>query len=249
MKRGNPEIIIKMISPQEYIKQFDVLSFDMSRTFMFGGDLFNKEQDYEASYKSFGGTNLTNPELHEIIYYTYGKLLERSREKAFQDDMMTAEEFINEDNFFSKYTGDDKILIERVIAHHECGSVPETCKQTLHELSKTHRLCIISNVWCKSSYFIDQLKEDGVFELFDLIIYSSDHGTVKPSPKIFKLAIEYFVIPTSKIVHIGDNYKRDVLGAKNSGINAILVNNSESSKVTGDIQPDLIINKIEELVF
>jgi FMN phosphatase YigB (HAD superfamily) len=216
---------------------------------MFGGDLFNDQQDYEATYRSYGGTNLKNSELHEIIYYTYGQLLERSRDKAFQDDMITVEEFIKIDPFFVNYTSNDNVLIERVFAHHEFGSVPETCKQTMHKLSKTHRLCVISNVWCKSSYFIDQLKKDSVFELFELIIYSSDHRTVKPSPKIFNLAIEHFQVPKSKVVHIGDNYKRDVLGAKKSGITSILVHNSEAGKVTGDIKPDVIINQIEDLVF
>lgn len=236
------------MKPSEYIRQYEVLFFDMSKTFMFGNDKFSSEQDYEAVYKSFGGRNLNNEELHEIIYYTYGKLLKRSRDKEQFDDMLNVDEFIESDDYFIKYSTADKVLIERLFANQECGTVPESCKETLQQLSKTHKLCVISNVWCKSSYFTQQLKKDGVFELFELIVYSSDHATVKPSPKIFNIAIEHFGLPKNKIVHIGDNYKRDVVGAKNAGLSSILVNNSESSKITVDIMPDLIITEIEELI-
>jgi HAD superfamily hydrolase (TIGR01549 family) len=237
------------MNPSKYIKQFEVLLFDMSKTFMFGGDRFNKEQDYEASYKNFGGTRLTNAELHEIIYYTYGTLLERSRNEKFLDDMLSVDELVQTDEYYKGYSEQDKILIEHVFAHHECGTVSESCRETLITLSKSHKLGVISNVWCKSSYFIEQLKNNGVHDFFDIIIYSSDHKTVKPSQKIFDIAVNHFQIPRNKIVHTGDNYKRDVVGSKKAGLNSILVNNSVSSLITGEILPDLVINKIEELTY
>ena len=220
----------------------------MGKTIMFDGDRFDNEQDYEATYKSFGGKILTNKILHEVIYYIYGTLLTRCRDEKYFDDMITVEQLIESDEYFNAYSAEDKILIEKTFAYHECGVVPESCKNTLVKLSQSHKLGLISNVWCKSEYFKDQLKKDGVFELFDIVIFSSDHKTVKPSKKIFNVAIEHFGILPDKIVYIGDNYKRDVIGSKNAGMKSILVNNSESSKITGEIQPDCIINKIEELV-
>jgi len=236
------------MTAKEYINDLDIILFDMGKTFMFEGDRFDKEQDYEKTYRSFGGNNFTNKILHEIIYYIYGTLLARSRDEKFQDDMMTVEELVLSDEYFKGITTEDKILLERVFAYHECGNVPETCKVTLKALAKTYKIGLISNVWCKSEYFKEQLKKDGVFDLFDIIIFSSDHKSVKPSKKLFSIAIEHFGIIPDKIVYIGDNYKRDVVGSKNAGMKAILVNNSESSRITGDIKPDCIINKIEELV-
>ncbi len=233
---------------KDLIKDFDILLFDMGKTFMFDGDIFNNGQDYEATYRSFGGKKLTNTILHEVIYYIYGTLLTRSRDEKFIDDMITVEELIESDEYFNAYSAEDKILLERTFAAHECGVVPESCKNTLMELSRFHKLGVISNVWCKSEYFKKQLKKDGVFNLFDIIIFSSDYRSVKPSKNIFKIAIEHFRETPDKIVYIGDNYKRDVIGSKNAGMKSILVNNSESSKITGEVKPDSIITKIEELV-
>lgn len=233
---------------KDFIGNFGILLFDMGKTFMFEGDRFDKYQNYEDSYKKFGGRNLSNESLHKIIYYIYGKLLSRSRDEKFIDKMLTVERFIESDEYFKQYSAEDKVYIEKVFAHHECGVVPKSCIVTLERLSQSHTLGLISNVWCKSEYFKEQLKNDGVYDLFDIIIYSSDYKSVKPSKKLFNIATEHFGILPDKMVYIGDNYKRDVVGSKNAGMKSILVNNSESSKISGEIKPDCIINKIEELV-
>lgn len=233
---------------KDYIENFGILLFDMGNTFMFGGDVFDNGQDYEATYGSLGGKSLTNKTLHELFYYIYGTLLNRSRDEKFIDDMLTVEQLIESDQYFSTYSDEEKILLEKTFAAHECGVVPESCRRALEDLSKTHKLGLISNVWCNSEYFREQLKNDGVYDLFDICIYSSDYKSVKPSKKLFNIATEHFGILPDKMVYIGDNYKRDVVGSKNAGMKSILVNNSESSKITGDIIPDCIITKIEELV-
>jgi FMN phosphatase YigB (HAD superfamily) len=215
---------------------------------MFDSDRFNESQDYEKTYSNLGGAILTNRELHEYINFIYSSLLTRSREKKFIDDMITVDEFIRTDNYFSKLKNDDKVLLEQVFANHERGVVPVSCKQTLEKLSATHKLGLISNVWCNSSYFREQLKKDNVHDLFDLLIFSSDHKSVKPSKKLFDIAAAHFVKLPEEIVYIGDNYKRDVIGSKNAGMRSILVNNSVSGRITGEVKPDHIINRIEELV-
>ena len=215
------------MTAKEFIKDFDILVFDMGKTIMFNGDRFDKDQDYEKTYSSFGGKNLTNKTLHEIIYYIYGSLLKRSRDEKYQDDMLTVEELIRIDPYFKNINVIDKNLIEKVFAFHECGVVSESCRVALEMLSETHKLGLISNVWCKSVYFIEQLKKDKVYSLFDITIFSSDYKSVKPSSKLFNITIEHFGELPENIIYIGDNYKRDVVRSKNTGIKSILVNNSD----------------------
>lgn len=119
---------------------------------------------------------------------------------------------------------------------------------TLKKLSNTHKLGLISNVWCKSHYFVEQLKTDNIYDLFEIVIFSSDYRIVKPSTKIFNIAIKHFNLSPDKMIFIGDNYKHDVVGSKNAEMKSILIKNSESGKITGKIQSDLIMNKVEELI-
>ncbi|MCI0450192.1 MAG: HAD family hydrolase [Chlorobi bacterium] len=236
------------MTAKEFIKDFEVLIFDMGKTIMFGGDRFDKEQNYEASYKKYGGKTLTNKELHEIIYYIYGTLLARSRTQEYLDNMITVKQFIESDSYFVKYSKDDKVILEKVFAHHECGVVPQECKDTLKELSEYYKLGLISNVWCESIYFKNKLKDEEIYDLFEIAVFSADYNIAKPSQKLFQMAIDHFNKPSHEIVYIGDNYKRDVVGSKNAGMKSILVQNSESSNITGQVKPDYIINSITELI-
>lgn len=230
-----------------FIKDFEVLIFDLGRTFMFEGDRFDKNQNYERTYQNLGGKSISNENLHEIIYKIYGDLLNRSRNPDLLEDMITVREYIRITESFDKYPEKEKELIAETFAKHECGVIPKECIETLQILSKTHRLGLISNVWCESHYFRKILEDSGVLNHFECLIFSSDHSCVKPSKKIFSLAIDHFGKPPCEMVYIGDNYKRDVVGSRNAGMRSILVNNSESGKITGSIQPDLIISTITEL--
>ena len=240
--------VYRKMTAKEYIRQFDVLLFDMDKTFMFGGNKYGNEQDYEKTYKSFGGKKLNNSHLHEFFDFSYMKLLEKSRNPECFDAFPTVREFLDSDEYSKEFESYEKDLIEKTFASHECGWVPDNCRKALNELSKVHRLGLISNVWCESIYFRDRLKEEEVYNLFDIHIFSSDHGAIKPSRKLFQVAIDHFKKKPHELVYIGDNYKRDVIGAKNAGINSILIQNSPAGEITGDVQPDYVISGIEELM-
>lgn len=233
---------------REYIDQFDILLFDMGNTFMFGGDRFGPGQDYEKTYQSFGGRKFNNDELHRIFKLTYGSMLEMSRDPSRYDSFMPVRQYLDVSSEFRHLSGREKDLIEQTFAYHECGRVPSEHKTVLHMLSKSHLLGVVSNIWCSSNYFNEMLAEEGVHKLFKVILYSSDHGSVKPSSVLFKKAAELFSEKPSKIVHIGDSYKRDVLGAKKAGMKSILVNNNKNAAVDGRIKPNMVITGLEELV-
>ena len=233
---------------REFIRKFEVLILDMGNTIMFGGDRFDENQNFELTYRSFGGMTLSRRELDNIIRYVHDSLLDRSRNPAYFDNMLSVEEFVDCDESFRKLSETERNLIEKVFAAHECGTVPENIRKVLKGLSEKHRLGIISNVWCSSPYYREELRREGIDNLFDKIIFSSDHNSVKPSGKLFKLALSHFNKRPEEVVFIGDSYNRDVLGAKNAGIYSILINNGWRSQITGDVKPDFVINSIEDLV-
>jgi putative hydrolase of the HAD superfamily len=234
------------MTAKDYIKDYEVLIFDMGKTFMFGGDRFGEKQDYYDTYMSFGGFAISETELKELINHIYSTMLVISRTPYLFDNMPTVREFLDLDMRFDIFDNHEKDLVEQVFAYHECGTVPHECRQTLRELSISHKLGIISNVWCKSMYFTQKLKSEKVHDYFEHIVLSSDFETIKPSPKIFGIAIEYFGIDPAQIVYVGDNYKRDVIGSKNAGMKCIWVNQNGLHPET--IKPDLEIKHISELV-
>ncbi|HJY65024.1 MAG TPA: HAD-IA family hydrolase [Ignavibacteria bacterium] len=218
----------------------------MGKTFMFGGDRFGASQNYEETYRSFGGCRLPSDDIHELINHIYSTLLIVSREPDYFDNFPTVREFMDIDNRFIMYDSYEKDLLEQVFAYHECGSVPDECKDVLLKLSMSHRLGLISNVWCNSLYFTNKLKSENIHDIFEHVIFSSDHGTVKPSPKLFNMATGCFGVHPSDILFIGDNYKRDVIGSMNAGMKSVWVNKND--EMYNGIKPDFEIKHIRELV-
>lgn len=55
---------------------------------------------------------------------------------------------------------------------------------------------------------------------FDVIITSEEAGAEKPNPRIFELAIKKLNAQKLSSIMIGDNYEKDVLGARKFGISS-----------------------------
>lgn len=81
---------------------------------------------------------------------------------------------------------------------------------------------LICNTGVTPGFALRQLlTQYGVTEYFDHMVFSDEIGIRKPDSVIFRLVAEKLKTTPSQIVHIGDNLKLDVWGAKNAGYNAI----------------------------
>ena len=139
-------------------------------------------------------------------------------------------------------------LVEEVFLRHEMGSIPDSHVQALRGLRQTHGLGLVSNVWSRSGPFMAALDRKGLKDLFDVIVFSSDHGCIKPSSRIFEKALEAFDVDRSRIVMVGDSHKRDVGGAKGVGLSAVLIAPPGEELDERFPVPDLVIGDLRELV-
>jgi putative hydrolase of the HAD superfamily len=94
--------------------------------------------------------------------------------------------------------------------------------EILDYLNPKYNLHIITNGFNEVQY--KKLKNSGLSTYFDQIITSEDAGVKKPSPIIFKFALNKASATSKESIMIGDNYEADVMGAINNGIDAIYFN-------------------------
>ena len=94
---------------------------------------------------------------------------------------------------------------------------------TLQHLRDTgYKLAIVSN-WDTP---LDPLTERlGIAEYFDAIVASHDVRvrSEKPDPHIFNYALAAVGVSAEEVVHVGDTYQADIVGAQNVGIRPILL--------------------------
>jgi len=77
---------------------------------------------------------------------------------------------------------------------------------------------IISNSEGRLAELVEEL---GYSALFSVVIDSGRVGVDKPDPRIFQLAAQALGVQLSEIVHVGDAWEADVLGALGAGAQAI----------------------------
>ncbi|WP_240041284.1 HAD family hydrolase [Paenibacillus ginsengarvi] len=95
-------------------------------------------------------------------------------------------------------------------------------RETLQYLrSLGYRLGLISN-WDESARTV--LARNGLDELLDEIVVSSEVGIEKPHPDIFRLALSKVGVSASESLYVGDNYYDDVIGSQKVGMHCLLIN-------------------------
>lgn len=95
---------------------------------------------------------------------------------------------------------------------------------TLREMRRrVHKIGLISNTGRSPGRTLRKLLSNlGVLNFFDATVFSDEVGWLKPDRRIFKAAAEKLGVEIRNIVHIGDDPERDVWGAKQAGMRALL---------------------------
>ena len=99
--------------------------------------------------------------------------------------------------------------------------VPAFVRPTLEELRATgYTLVVVSNA---NGTVHQKFERLGLASLFDVILDSAVEGVEKPDRRFFELALERANGRRETTVHVGDFYNIDVVGARNAGLRAVLV--------------------------
>jgi FMN phosphatase YigB (HAD superfamily) len=229
-----------------FIDNFDVILLDMGNTFMFDCDRFGENEDYQATYRQLGGRELRPEELRFHITGLFERMVRAGRDPGRYDDFGDIRRFLAE-TASSNLSSKEVELIVEVFARHEIGTVPETHSDALRQLSRSHPLGIVSNVWAPSSVFEAELERAGLLHLFAVRVWSSDTLSIKPSPRLFQKALRAFNVPPERVVYVGDNPQRDIIGAKALGMATVWIENKVRPLTPEIPRPDLIIAELTQL--
>lgn len=107
-------------------------------------------------------------------------------------------------------------------------------KTMLRELRGVGRVYLLSNA--QSCFTLNELKECGLYDLFDGIIISSDVGRKKPYGEIFDIAFDRFGITAGNSIYVGNDMRDDILGATSKGMRTLYIETAQSGSY-----PDLEI--------
>lgn len=115
-----------------------------------------------------------------------------------------------------------------------------------------YTLAILSN-W-PSAVTVDRVAEHaGWAPLLAAIVVSQRVGTIKPSPLMFRAAEKALALEPPDLLHVGDDWAQDVVGAKAAGWRAAYLRDRQgdtplpTSRPADGVVPDLVIDDLSEL--
>ncbi|MDH7499325.1 MAG: HAD family hydrolase [candidate division NC10 bacterium] len=108
------------------------------------------------------------------------------------------------------------------------------------------RIGLISNTGRTPGYILKSVLEKmGILSFFDVLTFSDELRVRKPNPAIFLHTLEELGVKPDRALHVGDDLRCDVGGAKGVGMKAIHLDRGEEKKT--DVHPDGIIEDLSQL--
>jgi FMN hydrolase / 5-amino-6-(5-phospho-D-ribitylamino)uracil phosphatase len=146
---------------------------------------------------------------------------------------------------------DDGFMAYRAAWEHATWTDPEVPPLIATLRGKGLRTGVLSSTAWPAAWHEELLRRDGVLDLFDARVWSSDLEYTKPHREAFLAAMAAVgVDDPADCVYVGDRLYDDVHGAKAVGMRAVLIPNSDippSQHVPVDVEPDAVVRRLSEL--
>ena len=110
---------------------------------------------------------------------------------------------------------------------------------------------VLSNTIWTRAYHREVFQRDGVLDLIDGDVYSSEIHVVKPHPEAFLAACAAVGVEPQHAVYVGDRLFEDVHGPQQVGMRAIWVPHSDiptSQQVSVDVTPDADAHQLLDIL-
>ncbi len=202
----------------------------------------NKIEMYRRIIKKHTGMEIDEDKMTAV----WNRLVENNEEAAAEE--LGEKSHQAWDNFNGKileelgYNGNCREMGERLL-HEAWGNADnfvlyKDVNPTLHTLKKEGlSLACVSN---ENEYLNKFFIHFGIEDYFDFVLTSEEVGYEKPNPKIFYSALNKALLSPNEVLFIGDSLISDYHGAKNVGINPLLIDRENRVEEPG-------INKIRIL--
>jgi putative hydrolase of the HAD superfamily len=116
-----------------------------------------------------------------------------------------------------------------------------------HLRARGIRIGVLSNTMWPRSWHDEVFRRDGVLDLIDGAVYTSEIDWTKPHPEAFRAAMTAIgVSDPGRCVFVGDRPFDDVHGAQQAGLRAVLVPNSDVPPYAPAV-PDALISRLADL--
>jgi FMN phosphatase YigB (HAD superfamily) len=133
-------------------------------------------------------------------------------------------------------------------AYSNTLTISEENLETLAGLKRRGlRLGLVSNVALLPALMRADLEALRIMPFLDASTFSSEVGTRKPDPRIFRTVLDELGVPPDRAVFVGDRVYDDIGGAHDVGMRGVLTREFRQEPERPEIIPDAVIERLPEL--
>jgi putative hydrolase of the HAD superfamily len=226
--------------------------FDFGDTLV-STDKFDYDQCLRKVHESLTTDNITVPyEEYKNVYFNIRNKLYKETEDSLREAKFSLRITETLKHFGYSLRQKDPVIVRSADAFADAfvpmmqmePYVPKLLKQLKTE--NKYKIGLVSN-FALPIAVKKTLEKFDIAKYFDALIISGDIGWRKPSPRIFKKALQSLNAKASETVFIGDSSRHDIEGAKNSGMRTILVKKASMNEDEEIGNPDKRISELKEL--
>lgn len=146
----------------------------------------------------------------------------------------------------------DDVLHDRAVTSYLDHWAPTTvarqsARAMLHGLrARDLRTGLLSNTHWPRAQHESWLARDGLLDLLDARVYTSDLDVVKPHEDAFRALLDAVGVEPAEAVFVGDRLWDDVYGAARVGMRTVWIRNDEVPAY--DVTPDAVIDDLDDLL-
>ncbi len=181
----------------------------------------------------------------------YAELLQEAEDHAFVSGKTSTEYRTGRFRALAQHFGiSDNQLIPRLLDMYatqlesNMHPFPGTC-QTLVDLQEAFALYLVTEGPTDAQ--TRAVHTLGLVNYFEGLFISGEAKRAKANGDLFRYALQKSRLGASEVIHVGDSYHRDVLGAMKAGLNAIWLNSKDQPVPTAQPEPCAQISDLTAL--
>jgi putative hydrolase of the HAD superfamily len=244
------------LSPNE--KPFKAVTFDLWQTLIFESEednsirSANRCRDFAKTLNKYG-YDVSPSKVASAIEGTIGELLkiwDENKDVTHRDQLQYLINYAlgNEARLKEDWVHELSIAyVSSIFDVPPC--LKSDAKKTLQWIqSQDMRIGLICNTGITPGFALRKLlSQIGIAGFFESMIFSDEVGVRKPDSKVFRLAAKELGTKSREMIHVGDNLKTDVWGARSAGFRAIHLASEEGHDKQAENDPMSFMSRSKNL--
>ncbi|MDH5695211.1 MAG: HAD family hydrolase [Dehalococcoidia bacterium] len=200
--------------------------------------------NYLSLYLQYYGAKLDAGKLKSALNLEKGQYLRSKKERYPEIDLeIVFRNILSKEGLGNPFLAESCCKLLRVLSRERFQLFSDSLP-VLEEMKKGgYPIAVLSDA--QRVYCLEEGEILGLSPFFSHIIMSTQFGFRKPDPRLFTIASTLLEIPPAEIVYIGNEPETDVKGAKQIGMQAILLDRNGKNK-NQEPKPDFYATNLWE---